>query len=114
MGTVALIVGLVAILVPAIASVTIALFIGWILVAGGIAMAIQAVSNRVHLRALEALLTLIAGLYVVIYALSGTVTLTFVLSVWLFATGVLSLLTATHGWGARPRPGRPQPAACCP
>jgi uncharacterized membrane protein HdeD (DUF308 family) len=92
----AFITGAVAILVPAIASVTIALFIGWIMVAGGIAMAVQAISYRVPLRALEALLTLIAGLYVVIFPLNGTVTLTFVLSVWLFATGVLSLLTATR------------------
>jgi uncharacterized membrane protein HdeD (DUF308 family) len=95
-GILALIAGLVAIVVPVIASVTIALFIGWVMVAGGITMAIQAVSNRAPLRALEALLTLIAGLYVVIFPLNGTVTLTFVLSVWLFATGVLSLLAASR------------------
>jgi uncharacterized membrane protein HdeD (DUF308 family) len=100
-GIAALITGIVAILVPVIASVTIALFIGWVMVAGGVAMAIQAVSHRAPVRALEALLTLIAGLYVVIFPLSGTVTLTFVLSVWLFATGVLALFAAA-GLGRTP------------
>jgi uncharacterized membrane protein HdeD (DUF308 family) len=105
-GVLALITGFVAILVPAIASVTIAVFIGWIMVAAGVWIGIQAVSNRAALRGLEALLTLIAGLYIVIFPLNGTVTLTFVLSVWLFATGVLSILVATrlgrtpNGWAA--------------
>jgi uncharacterized membrane protein HdeD (DUF308 family) len=105
-GALALITGFVAILVPAIASVTIAVFVGWIMVAAGVWMAIQAVSNRAGFRGLEALLTLIAGLYIVIFPLNGTVTLTFVLSVWLFATGVLSILVATrlgrtpNGWAA--------------
>jgi uncharacterized membrane protein HdeD (DUF308 family) len=100
-GILALITGAVSILVPAVASVTISLFIGWVMVAGGIVMAIPAVSDRVARRALEALLTLIAGLYVVSFPLNGTVTLTFVLSVWLFAAGVLQLLAATRT-GRRP------------
>jgi uncharacterized membrane protein HdeD (DUF308 family) len=100
-GILALITGAVSILVPAVASVTISLFIGWVMVAGGIVMAIPAVSDRVARRTLEALLTLIAGLYLVSFPLNGTVTLTFVLSVWLFAAGVLQLLAATRT-GRRP------------
>jgi uncharacterized membrane protein HdeD (DUF308 family) len=103
-GILALITGAVSILVPAVASVTISLFIGWVMVAGGIVMAVAAVSDRAARRAVEALLTLIAGLYVVSFPLNGTVTLTFVLSVWLFAAGVLQLLAArrtgrrSEGW----------------
>jgi hypothetical protein len=59
------------------------------------------VSDRVARRALEALVTLIAGLYLVSFPLNGTVTLTFALSVWLIAAGVLQILAATRT-GGRP------------
>lgn len=95
-GVAALIIGVIAILLPAVTSVTIALLIGWVLVAVSIIMAIQAISHRAVLRGLEALLTLIAGLYVIIFPLNGTVTLTFVLAVWLFTTGALSLFVASQ------------------
>ena len=39
-------------------------------------------------------MTLIAGLYVLVFPLSGTVTLTFVLAVWFLASGVLLLIDA--------------------
>lgn len=95
-GVAALIIGVIAILLPAVTSVTVALLIGWVLVAVSTIMAIQAISHRAVLRGLEALLTLIAGLYVIIFPLNGTVTLTFVLAVWLFATGALSLFVAAQ------------------
>ena len=99
----ALLGGIVSILVPAITSVTMAIFIGWVLVFAGITTGVHAVTNRSVLRGLEAILTVIAGLYVLIFPLSGTVTLTFVLAVWFFAGGLLSLAA-----GTRPRaaPGR--------
>jgi uncharacterized membrane protein HdeD (DUF308 family) len=99
-GILAILAGVVAIAVPALASVTAAIFIGWLLVFAGVTMAIHAVSQRSLLRGLEALLSLIAGLYVVVFPLHGTVTLTFVLAVWFFATGVLSLTIAARWWGA--------------
>ena len=52
-GVAALIIGVVAILLPAVASVTIALFIGWVLVAVSVAMGIQAMSHRAVLRGLR-------------------------------------------------------------
>jgi uncharacterized membrane protein HdeD (DUF308 family) len=87
----ALLGGIVSILVPAITSVTMAIFIGWVLVFAGITTGVQAVTNRSALRGLEAILTVIAGLYLLIFPLSGTVTLTFVLAVWFFAGGLVSL-----------------------
>jgi uncharacterized membrane protein HdeD (DUF308 family) len=87
----ALLTGTVSILVPAITSVTMAIFIGWILVFAGITTAVHAVTSRSALRGLEAILTLVAGLYLLIFPLSGTVTLTFVLAVWFFAGGLFSL-----------------------
>lgn len=97
-GVLALISGVVAVAVPVLASVAVAIFIGWVLVVAGVAMTVRAVSHRSLLRGLEALVTLIAGLYVLVFPLSGTVTLTFVLAVWFFASGVLSL---THAVSAR-------------
>jgi uncharacterized membrane protein HdeD (DUF308 family) len=93
-GVLALITGFVAIAVPAIASVTTTIFVGWILVAAAISMGIQAISHRAPVRGLEALLALVAGCYVLLFPLSGTVTLTFVLAVWFFASGVLYLSLA--------------------
>jgi uncharacterized membrane protein HdeD (DUF308 family) len=99
-GILALLVGVVAITVPIIASVTVAIFVGWVLVAGAITMGIHAISNRATWRALEALLTLIAGLYILVLPLNGTVTLTFVLAVWFFASGVTRLILAWQGGDA--------------
>ena len=97
-GILALITGVVAIAVPAIASVTTTIFVGWILIAAAISMGIQAISHRAPVRGLEALLAFVAGCYVLVFPLSGTVTLTFVLAVWFFASGVLSLSLAFQ-WG---------------
>jgi uncharacterized membrane protein HdeD (DUF308 family) len=44
--------------------------------------------------------TLIAEFYVLVFPLSGTVTLTFVLAVWFFATGVMSLTFSVQWRGA--------------
>jgi uncharacterized membrane protein HdeD (DUF308 family) len=105
-GILALAGGVAAIAVPAIASVAIALFVGWILVLAGVAMAIHAWSVRHHApvapRMANAVLSLLVGLYLVVLPLSGTVTLTFLLAMWFGVTGVLLLLGARHERG---RPG---------
>jgi len=84
----------VAVAVPIIASVAITIFIGWVLLAAGLVAGVHAISHRSVLGGLNALITLIAGLYLLIFPLSGTVTLTFILAVWLCASGVLSLIAA--------------------
>ncbi len=99
-GILALIGGLVSIALPIIASVTIAILIGWVLLVAGVTMAVHAVSDRAPLRGLEAIVTLVAGLYVLIFPLSGTVSLTFVLAIWFFASGVFSLTAAVQNRGA--------------
>jgi uncharacterized membrane protein HdeD (DUF308 family) len=103
-GILAMIAGAVAIAVPIVASVTVAVLIGWVLVFSAVTLAVYAVSGRAPLRALEALVTFVVGLYILVFPLSGTITLTFVLAVWLFASGVMHLVgawhsrTATGGW----------------
>lgn len=99
-GVIALVNGIVAIAVPVIASVAIAVFVGWVLVVAGITLGMHAISQRSLLRGLDAVLALIAECYVLAFPLSGTVTLTFVLAVWLFASGVLSLSYAVQWRGS--------------
>ena len=68
-GVVGLIAGIVAVAVPAIASVTISIFIGWMLIVGGGVMISHAVGRppvRVTLRVIEAIVTSLIGAYTVI------------------------------------------------
>jgi uncharacterized membrane protein HdeD (DUF308 family) len=105
-GVLTLIGGIVAIAVPSIASVTIALFIGWLLIATGAVMLVAALrvesDTSRWMRLLNAALNLAVGAYIVIFPLDGTLTLTIVLAAWFFATGAL------FAWGAWERRGYPE------
>src|SRR3954466_2377316 len=76
-GVLSILAGAAAIAVPAIASVAIAIFIGWMLVFSGVVMGIHAFRLRsrrtIALSALDALLALLVGLYLIVFPLSGTV-----------------------------------------
>ena len=105
-GIAGLIAGIVAVAAPAIASVTISIFIGWLLIAAGAIMISHAVGRRpvrVTLRVIEGIVTLLIGAYIVIFPLTGTISLTFALAVWLFASGVLQVAAAVGEAGL---PGR--------
>ena len=98
-GILAILGGMVAIAVPAIASVTTAIFIGWMLVFSSIYIAIDAIARRDELlgmgtaaRVIWALLTLLAGIYLLVAPLDGTLTLTFVLGVYFLAIGIARLV----------------------
>jgi uncharacterized membrane protein HdeD (DUF308 family) len=98
-GVLGLIGGVAAIAVPAVASVTIAIFIGWMLVLAAVAMGIRAWALRAHrsefaLRAFEALITLAAGLCILLFPLTGILTLTFFLTGWFLASGAVLLYGA--------------------
>src|ERR1700737_4082741 len=62
-GVIALISGVAAVAVPIVASVAIAIFVGWALLVAGIPMAAHAIARRSLMRGLEAFITLVAGLY---------------------------------------------------
>jgi uncharacterized membrane protein HdeD (DUF308 family) len=97
-GWLAIVGGVVCIAVPAIASVATAIFIGWILLFAGAWMLFDAWSvrgaGRVLVRVLWALLTEVAGLYLLLAPLDGTVTLTFVLVVYFIAIGCVRIAEA--------------------
>ncbi len=105
-GVLAILIGCVAILVPAVASVATAIFIGWILIIAGAflvagAFAAQTVGS-VLLRLVWALLTVIVGLYLIVEPDSGTLTLTVVLGIYFLFMGLTRTAVA---FAARGRQG---------
>ena len=100
--------GAVAIIVPAVASVATAIFIGWILVIASAfdlanAMAIEH-GGRKALRFVLALLTFVAGIYLLVAPLDGVFTLTVVLVIWFMASGTARVIVGIAerglpGWG---------------
>ncbi len=97
-GVLAILVGCVAILVPAVAAVGTAIFIGWILMIVGaflVAGAFMAYSiGSVLLRLLWALLTIAVGFWLVIEPHNGTLTLTLVLGIYFLFMGLTRVAVA--------------------
>jgi uncharacterized membrane protein HdeD (DUF308 family) len=97
-GVLAIALGCIAILVPAVASVGTAIFIGWILlIVGGflIAAAFSAHSvGTLLLRLLWAALTVIVGIWLIVEPHNGTLTLTFVLGIYFLFMGVTRITVA--------------------
>jgi uncharacterized membrane protein HdeD (DUF308 family) len=102
-GVLALVLGAVAIVVPAVASVATAIFIGWILVIASAFELVNAMSaqyrSRQLLRFILAILTLAAGLYLLVAPLKGVFTLTVVLVIWFIATGTARVIVGVAEWG---------------
>jgi uncharacterized membrane protein HdeD (DUF308 family) len=105
-GVVGLLTGMAAIIVPAVATVTTAIFIGWMLMLAGIVMGVHAWSQRAtgHFgwRMLNSVLTWLAGFLLVLLPLTGAITLTLLLAAWFFVTGGFMVAAA---WQARGTPG---------
>jgi uncharacterized membrane protein HdeD (DUF308 family) len=91
-GVLAIVVGCVAILVPAVASVGTAIFIGWILVIAGAFLVAGAFSahsiGTVVLRLIWAALTVIVGVWLIVEPHNGTLTLTLVLGIYFLFMGL--------------------------
>lgn len=91
-GVLAIFVGCVAILVPAVASVGTAIFIGWLLLFVGAIMVAAAFSahsvGTLALRLLWAVLTVIVGLWLIVEPDNGTLTLTLVLGIYFLFMGL--------------------------
>jgi len=105
-GVLAIFVGCVAIVVPAVASVGTAIFIGWILVIAGVFLTAGAFTahsvGTVVLRLLWALLTVVVGLWLVVEPHNGTLTLTLVLGIYFLFMGLTRVAVA---FAARGRDG---------
>jgi uncharacterized membrane protein HdeD (DUF308 family) len=102
-GVLAILVGCVAIVVPAVASVGTAIFIGWILLIAGaflVAGAFTAHSiGTVVLRLVWAALTVLVGVYLIAEPHNGTLTLTLVLGIYFLFMGLTRIAVAFVGRG---------------
>jgi uncharacterized membrane protein HdeD (DUF308 family) len=107
-GALAIFVGCIAILVPAVASVGTAIFIGWLLVGlSGILVAAAFSAHSVGTLALRlawALLTLLVGVWLIVEPRDGTLTLTLVLGIYFLFMGLTRLAAAFVARG-RPNAG---------
>jgi uncharacterized membrane protein HdeD (DUF308 family) len=97
-GAIAIVVGILAILAPFAATLATTLFIGWLLVIGGILGIISAI--RAHAApgfwanlALAVISTLL-GLSFVIFPLHGAITLTWLLAIFLVLSGLMNFAIA--------------------
>jgi len=97
-GWLAIVAGTIAILVPAVASVTVAIFIGWMLLFGAVFLLVDAFAvreiGRMALRLLLAFAAGAAGLALLLAPLHGTYTLTVLLVLWFALTGTMRIFTA--------------------
>ncbi len=97
-GIAAIVVGCIAIIIPAAFSVGTAIFIGWILIIVGaflVAAAFNATTvGTVVWRLLWAFLTVIVGFWLVIEPHNGTLTLTFVLGLYFLIMGATRIMVA--------------------
>jgi uncharacterized membrane protein HdeD (DUF308 family) len=97
-GVVLLILGLAAIILPQVASVAVEILIGWLLLMSGIVGLWSSFATR-HAPGfgwslLSAAAGIVAGIILLVWPLSGVVTLTLVLSAFLCVEGVVSIFYA--------------------
>jgi uncharacterized membrane protein HdeD (DUF308 family) len=97
-GVLAIFIGCVAIVVPEVAAVGTAIFIGWILLIAGaflVAAAFSAHSiGTVVLRLLWAALTVVVGVWLIVEPHNGTLTLTLILGVYFLFMGLTRIAVA--------------------
>jgi len=104
-GVVRLILGILAIVVPAVATIAAEVLVGWLLLLSGIVGLIATVRMR-HAPGflwsmLSAILGIVAGIVLLVWPLSGAVSLTLILTVFLLIEGITSIFYALSGrWGA--------------
>jgi uncharacterized membrane protein HdeD (DUF308 family) len=87
--------GFFSIFAPIITSISVAIFVGWALLIGGVIQFAHVLRREAGWerawRLLVALITALAGLSILLFPLTGTISLTVVLVVWLFVSGVMQL-----------------------
>jgi uncharacterized membrane protein HdeD (DUF308 family) len=97
-GIVLLILGILAVVVPQVATIAAAVFIGWLLLASGIVGLIATFRMRAApgfgWSLISAVLGIVAGIVLLAWPLSGTLSLTLILSIFLVIEGITSILFA--------------------
>ncbi len=108
LGILMIILGVVAMAAPVVATIAIQVMLGWLLVISGIAEGIHAFMVKEWrgflLELLSAVLYLGVGLMLLVDPLKGAVALTLILAVFLLVEGIFKIITALRvrehrGWG---------------
>ncbi len=97
-GIVLLVLGILAIILPPIATIAVAIIVGWLLLVSGVVGLIATIRMR-HAPGfvwslLSAILGIAAGIVLLLWPLSGAISLTLILSVFLVVEGITSILFA--------------------
>ena len=108
-GIISIVLGAIAIIVPPLASVTITLLVGILLLIGAVAYVAEAISrgstgHRIW-SAIVAVLYVIAGVWLILNPVSGTITLTWVLVIFFLIIGVFRILAGIQARGQVPNAG---------
>jgi len=102
-GVLAIVLGCLAILLPAVASLGTAIFIGWVLLLAGAFLFAAAFSahsiGSLAVRMLWAILTAVVGVWLIVEPHSGTLTLTLVLGIYFLFMGLTRITVAFLGRG---------------
>jgi uncharacterized membrane protein HdeD (DUF308 family) len=92
-----IVLGLFAIIEPTMAAFGITLFLGWLLIFGGVAHLIGAFrgggAKRVLFQILSAVVFVIGGFYMLTHPLMAVGTLTILLAIMIFAVGIFEIVT---------------------
>lgn len=109
-GILLLLLGVAALLIPAIASLAVAIFLGWVFLIGGIVGLVTTLGGR-HAPGFgwslaSAIITIVAGAVLLIWPITGAFSLTLVIAAFLVADGFVSMMLAVehrrqmaHRWG---------------
>lgn len=108
LGIVSIILGIVALVDSILATIASMIVFGWILLIAGIAEAVQAFRHRqsghLFLHSLNAVLSFVVGLLLILHPLAGALVMTLLLAAYFTVTGIfrivaaLSLRTPRWGW----------------
>lgn len=108
LGIAFVVLGVLAIFAPFFASIVTTMFLGWLLILGGIFQGVHAVQNRrwggAGWAIASSVVEVIAGILLVVFPVTGTVTLTLILAVFFAAEGVIKIVRALQhrslpAWG---------------
>ena len=100
LGAALMILGVLAVAVPFVATLVTTIFVGWILVIGGIVHGVHAARSRAWQgfpwAVLSAALHVAAGVLLIAFPIAGTLTLTLVLAAFFTAEGILKVVRAAQ------------------
>jgi uncharacterized membrane protein HdeD (DUF308 family) len=108
-GIISAVLGAIAIIVPPLASVTITLLVGILLLIGAVAYVAEAISrgttgHRIW-SFIVAIIYVIAGVWLIVNPAEGTITLTWVLAIFFLVIGIFRILAGIQARGKVPNAG---------